>query len=139
MEALKLYDCDVGVVIRGVKYTLDVDSVTIEDPERKTLTRGANSGNRVGIVVKEGAKEPKVWTTSVVPIPVALHALLKEVYDEEERVELFAISRATGSGKFAKKAILSQRPQQLTLDESVESLNTALVFASFDVEDILKE
>lgn len=137
---LKLYDCDIGITIDGVRYDFEhVDSVTVDDPERRRLVRGANAGNKTGLNYREGVKDAKTLTTSVIAIPPALHALLKTAYDEETRMDVHCISRKNASGKFAKNAILSQRPQQLTLDQSPESLNTALIFESFDVEDVLKE
>jgi hypothetical protein len=137
---LKLYDCDCVMTIRGVRYDfVHVDSVTVEDPETMDLVRGANAGNKEGLDFKSGTKEPKTLTTSVVALPPALHTLIKDVYDNGERVEFSAISRKTGSGKHAKRCLVSQRPQQFTLDSSPESLNTPIILKSFDVEDVLKE
>lgn len=139
MGPLKLNDCDVGLTIGGVEYNFThVDSVTVDDPERKRLTRGANQGNKVGIQYTEGSKEAKTITTSVIDIPVALHTLLKDCYKKGTRMSFWAISRTDGSSKFAKNAILSQTPQQLALDETPESMNVSLILESFDVDDTYK-
>jgi hypothetical protein len=137
---IKLYDCDVGLTIRGVNYEFEhVDSVTVDDPTRTRLVRGANARNKTGLAYTEGAKDAKTVNTSVIGIPKALHDLLKEVYASKERVDGWAISRANGNSKFWKNAILSQEPMQPTLDDSPESMNTPLAFESFDVSDTLKE
>lgn len=139
MGIFKLYNCDVGVTIRGVNYDFEqVDNLTIEDPERTRLIRGANTGNKTGIAYKEGTKEAKTITCTVIGIPMALHNLLKEVHANQERVDVYAVSRDDGSSKIAKNAVLSQEPKQLTLDESAESMNTALIFESFDVSEVMK-
>lgn len=135
----KLYDCDFGVTLNGVNYDFEqVDGLQIEDPERTRLTRGANAGNKVGLVYKEGVKEPKTITLTVIGMPLELHNLLKEAYSKKTRLDCYCVSRVDGSSKIAKNAILSQEPQQLSLDESAESLNTSLVFESFDVSEVHK-
>lgn len=136
---MKLYDCDIGITLRGVNYEFEhVDSVTVEDPRRHRLIRGANASNKVGLPYTEGIKEASTVTTSVIGIPAELHALLKEAFLAKERLDFWAISRQNGSSKMAKNAILAQEPQQPSLDETPESLNTPLVFESFDVGDYLK-
>lgn len=137
---IKLYDCDIGITLGGVNYEFEhVDSVSVEDPRRHRLIRGANASNKVGLPYTEGIKEAVTVTTSVIGIPAALHTLLKAAFLNKERMDFWAISRQNGSSKMAKNAILSQEPQQPTLDDSPESLNTPLVFESFDVSDLLKE
>lgn len=139
MALFKMYDCEIGLTIRGVNYALDhVDNVSIEDPERTRLIRGANAGNKLGLDYKEGLKEAKTITTSVISIPKALHDLLKDVYNTRERLDFYCIARSDGSSKIAKNCVLSQSPKQLTLDDSAESLNTALILESFDVDEIHK-
>lgn len=136
---LKLYDCDGGVTIEGVNYDFPhIDSVVVEDPERVRLTRGANAGNKVGLSFTEGVKEPKTVTFVVLGIGLELFNLLKQVHKDKTRVDAYCVQRSDGSGKFTKQAVLSQAPQQLTLDETPESMNISLVFESFDVEDVRK-
>lgn len=133
----KLYDCDFGVTINGQNYDLPhVDSLQIEDPERTRLTRGANAKNKVGIIYKEGVKEAKIITLTAMDIPRDVFNLLKQCYAEQTRVECYAISRTDGSSKIAKNAVLSQEPKQLSVDETAESMNVALVFESFDVSEV---
>jgi len=135
----KLYDCDVGLVIKGTRYDFEhVDSVTVDDPERKRLARGANAGNKLGVSYTEGIKEAKTMTFNLMGIPKELHELLKQCYADEERIDCFCISRKDGSSKSAKNAILSQSPKQLNLDDSAESMNTALAFESFDIDEVHK-
>lgn len=138
--SLKLYDCDIGITLAGVNYDFThVDSVTHEDPKRNKLIRGANAGNKIGLVYTEGTKEPDVLTTSVIEIPKALHELLTRAFENKTRMDFYCVSRSTGSAKLAKNSILAQKPFQGTIDETPESLNTSLVFESFDVSDTIKE
>lgn len=132
----KIYDCDFGVTIRGVNYDFDhIDSVTIENTETTTLTRGANAKNKSGIVYKTGSKDPKVVTAEVLDIPFDLHNLLKEVHANEERLDFYCISRSDGSSKIAKNAVLSQEPVQMAIDETAESMNLTLIFHAYDIEE----
>lgn len=139
MAIFKMYDCDFVLTYKDVEYTFsEVENFTIDDPERTRLTRGANASNTLGIAYKEGLKDAKTITLTVIGMPFALHNLLKGVYSKRERVQVGAISRIDGSSKIAKNAILSQSPKQLSMDDSAESMNTSLIFESFDVEEVHK-
>ncbi len=132
----KLYDCNFGVTIDGVNYEFThVENLQIEDPEKTKLIRGGNAGNTTGIVYKEGIKEPKTVTLTVIGMPVEVHELLKAKHAEKARMDCFCVSRVDGSGKIAKNAILTQAPKQLNIDDSAESMNTALMFESFDIDE----
>lgn len=134
-----MYDCDFSFTYNDVVYTFThVENMTIEDPERTRITRGSNAGNKVGIEYKEGIKEAKTITLTVLGMSAAEHNLLKQIYNARDRVEVSCISRSDGSSKVGKNAILSQSPKQLTMDDSPESMNIALMFESFDVEEVLK-
>lgn len=129
----KLYECDIGIKVNGVSYDFEhVQSVEIEDPERNRITRGANSKNAIGLAYKDGLKEPKRWTIPIMAMSSALKSVLDGVYDDQTRIDVYCISRKDGSSKMAKNAILSNRPQQLTLDETAESMNVSLEFETFD-------
>lgn len=135
----KLYECDVGVTLNGVNYDFThVENLQIEDPERTKLIRGGNAGNTTGLVYKEGIKEPKTITLTVIGLEAALHDLLKQAYADKTRLDAYMVSRVDGSSKIAKNCILSQEPKQLTVDDSAESMNTALVFESFDISEVHK-
>ena len=135
----KIYDSDFGIKINGVNYDFThVNSLTIEDPESNKLTRGANAGNKEGLAYKEGIKDPKKITVTIVGMSQSLKSVLDAAYQDQTRLEVYAISRTDGSAKMAKSAILSQQPQQLNLDDSPESLNVALAFESFDLTETHK-
>lgn len=135
----KIYECDVVLTLEGINYEfIHVDSLQAEDPERTRLTRGANAGNKTGIVYKEGVKEAKTVTLNVLDIPMELHNLLLTAYDDQTRMDVSAISRKDGSSLTAKNSILSQRPVQLNLEEGPESMNVALLFETFDLEPKIK-
>ena len=139
MAIFKMYDCDFTFTYDNVVYTFsEVENFTIDDPERTRLTRGANASNTLGIAYKEGLKDAKTITLTVIGMPADVHALLKRIYTARDRVEVGAISRVDGSSKIAKNAILSQSPKQLSMDDSAESMNTSLIFESFDVEEVHK-
>lgn len=139
MTLYKIYDCSFGVTIGGVNYDfVHVQNMTIENPEKTRLVRGANAGNKTGLVFKEGIKDAKTITVTVMDMPLEVHNLLKAAYDNKDRMDAYCISNVDGSSKIAKNAVLSQEPQQLTVDDSPESLNVALVFESYDVSEVHK-
>lgn len=139
MAIFKLYDCDVGLTLNGVNYDFThVVNIEIEDPERQRLTRGANAGNKTGISYREGLKEAKTVTYTVIGMPLALHNLLKEAFKNGTRMDAYIISRVDGSSKIAKNAVLAQAPKQMTLDDSPDSMNTQLIFESFDIDEVHK-
>ncbi len=135
----KIYDCDFGFKFRGVSYEFThVVNMAIDDPESTKLTRGANAGNKIGLVYKEGIKEPKKLTVTIIGMSGALKAVLDVAYDSMERLDTYCISRTDGSSKWAKNSVLAQRPQQLNVDEGAESMNVALAFESFDTSEVHK-
>lgn len=139
MAIFKMYDCDFGVTLNGVNYDFThVENLQIEDPERTRLIRGSNAGNKIGLAYKEGLKEAKTITLTVIGMPAEVHALLRAAYDNKDRLDCYCVSRVDGSSKIAKNAVLAQSPKQLSMDDSAESMNTALVFESFDVEETHK-
>jgi hypothetical protein len=135
----KIYDCDFGVKINGTSYDFEhVAELTIDDPEKNRLTRGSNAKNKVGLVYKEGLKEPKRWTIPILNMSAALKEVLDGVFDNKTRVEVFCIDRTDGSSKMAKNAILCNKPQQLSVSESSDSMNVALEFETFDSSEVHK-
>lgn len=135
----KIYDCDFGIKVNGVDYAFDhVSELQIEDPGRNKLTRGANSSNKIGLVYREGFKEPTRWTIPILAMPAPLKAVLDSAYDNRTRVDVYCIDRNDGSSKMAKNAVLSNRPQQLVIDESAESMNVSLEFETFDSSEVHK-
>lgn len=132
----RLYDCDVGIKLNGVNYDFThVDEVTVEDPEFNRLSRGANAGNKEGLVYKEGLKEPKRITIAMMQLTAALYAALVAAFEAQTRLDVFAVSRTDGSKKMGRNAILCQIPQQLTLNDSAESMQVRLVFETFDTTE----
>lgn len=135
----KIYNCDFGIKVDGVAYDFpDVAELTIEDPEKNRLTRGANAKNITGLAYKEGAKEPKKWTLPILNMTADIKALLDGVFDNQTRVECYCIDRTDGSSKIAKQAVLCNRPQQLQLTDSPDSMNVSLEFETFDSNEAHK-
>ena len=133
MAIFKIYDCDFGVKVDGVDYQFtNIENFTMTDPEFNRLTRGANGQNKSGLVYKEGIKQPKELTVTIIDMSIALKAVLDSCYNDQTRLEAYAISRVDGSAKILRNAILIQQPQQKVLDESPESMNVELMFQSFD-------
>src|SRR3954471_12739610 len=130
----KPYECDFGITINGQNYDFDhIVSFGTEDPERTKLIRGSNAGNKIGLVYKEGIKDAKVVTVTIIGMTSAIYTLLKTAYDNQTRMDCYCVVRADGSSKIAKNAVLSIEPKQLNVDDSAESMNVALAFESFDV------
>jgi hypothetical protein len=139
MAIFKIYDCDFGITINAVNYDFEhVQNMTIEDPERTRLVRGGNAGNKTGLIYKEGIKDAKTVTVTLIGISMDIHNLLKAAYNEKTRLDCYCVSRVDGSAKIAKNAVLSQEPKQLSIDDAAESMNTALVFESFDISEVHK-
>ncbi len=135
----KIYNCDFGVKIGGVSYDFEhVSELQIEDPEKNRLTRGANAKNKVGLSYKDGLKEPKKWTIPILNMSLELKAVLDAAYDAQTRLECYCIDRTDGSSKMAKNAVLSNKPQQLTINDTAESMAVALEFETFDSSEIYK-
>lgn len=135
----KIYNCDFGVKINGVSYDFEhVSELQIEDPERNRLTRGANAKNKVGLSYKDGLREPKRWTIPIMNMSAALKLVLDTAFEAQTRLECYCIDRTDGSSKMAKNAVLSNRPQQLTLDETADSMGVSLEFETFDSSEVHK-
>lgn len=135
----KLYECDFGIKLNGVNYDFThVQSLQIEDPENTKLIRGANAGNKVGLAYKEGIKDPKKVTVTIIGMSTELKTVLDAAYVDQSRLDVYAISRVDGSSKMAKNAVLSQLPQQMNMDENPDSMNIALAFESFDLVEVHK-
>lgn len=129
----KIYNCDFGVKVNGVGYDFEhVSELTIDDPERNRLTRGSNAKNKVGLSYKDGLKDPKKWTIPILSMSSALKSVLDSAFEDQTRLEVYCIDRVDGSSKMAKNAVLSNRPQQLTLNDTAESMNVSLEFETFD-------
>lgn len=136
----QIYNCDFGVKIGAQSYDFDhVDSLTIEDNERNQLTRGANATNKIGLAFKDGLKDPKRWTIPMLNMSAALKEVLDGVYENQTRVDVYCIERKSGSKKMLKQALLSNKAQQLTLDETAESMQVSLEFIGFDSSEDHKE
>ncbi len=135
----KIYDSDFGIKYNGANYEFThISSLVIEDPENTKLVRGANGGNKLGLVYKEGIKDPKKVTVTVIGMAADLKAVLEQAYLNKDRLDVYCISRTDGSSKIAKNAVLSMQPQQLNIDEGPESMNVALAFESFDLSETHK-
>jgi len=129
----KMYNCDFGIKVDGVSYDFEhVAELQIDDPERNQLTRGGNAKNKTGLAYKDGLKEPKRWTLPILNMSAALKGVLDTCFNAQTRMDVYCIDRTDGSSKMAKNAIISNRPQQLTVDESAESMNVSLEFVTFD-------
>lgn len=135
----KIYNCDFGFKINGVDYSfVHVNELTIEDPERNRLTRGANAANKIGLTYKDGMKEPKRWTIPIIALSPELKAALDDAYENQTRADLYCIDRGDASSKMARNAILSNKPQQLTLNDSADSLAVSLEWETFDSSEVHK-
>ena len=139
MASFKLYDCDVGFKHNGVDYSFDhVTEVQFEDPERNRLTRGANAKDNVGLAYKDGLRDPKRVTVPIMRLSPAMKSVFDSIYKSQTRIDFYVISRSDGSSKWAKQAVLSNSPQQLTLDETPESMNVSNELETFELVEVHK-
>ena len=139
MSSFKIYNCDFGITLNGVNYNFThVDKLTIEDPSKTRLTRGANAGNKTGLIYHEGTKEAKTITVTILGMTADIFALLKSAHDNDTRMDVFAVSRDDGSSKIAKNAVLCQEPNQLSIDDSADSMNADFILERFDVSEVHK-
>lgn len=135
----KIYNCDFGIKVNGVDYAFEhVQELQIEDPERNRVTRGANGTSKTGLSYRDGITDPKRWTIPIMNMSAELKAVLDDCYENETRVDCYCIDRKDGSSKMARNAVLSNRPQQLSLDQSAESMNVSLEFETFDSSEVHK-
>jgi hypothetical protein len=135
----KIYESDFGIKLNGVSYNFThVQSMALEDPENTKLIRGANAGNKEGLVYKEGLKDPKRLTVTIIDMDAELKAVLDGAFDDKSRLDVYCISRVDGSSKMGRNAILATRPQQLQIDESPDSMNVVLTFETFDFSEVHK-
>lgn len=135
----KIYNSDFGFKLAGVDYTFThVQNMTIEDPETNKLVRGGNAGDKLGLPYKEGTKEPKRVTCTIMGMSKELKGVLDEAFKNQTRLDVYCIDRTDGSSKMAKNSVLSTQPQQLTVDDTAESMNVALIFESFDLSEVHK-
>lgn len=135
----KIYNCDFGIVVNGTSYLFEhVASLTVDDPERNELTRGNNASNETGVAYRSGLSEPKTWTIPILNMSAALKTLLDSCFKNQTRLDVFAVDRSEGSKKSADNAILANRPQQLTIDDSAESMQVSLEFKTFSSTEVHK-
>ena len=135
----KIFNSDFGIKYNGGNYSFThVASMTIEDPSNVKLVRGSNATNKEGLVFTEGLKDPFKITVTIIGMSAALKNVLDSAYSAKDRMDVYCIDRGDGSIKMAKNAVLCQKPQQLSIEESAESLNVVLIFESFDLEETHK-
>lgn len=135
----RIYESDFGIKYNGVNYDFQhVTDLTIEDPENTRLTRGSNISNKIGLVYREGIREPKRWTVTIIGMSIELKQVLDEAYAAHARLDVYCVSRVDGSSKIGKNAVLCQQPQQLNVSEDVEAMNVTLVFETFDSTEVHK-
>lgn len=139
MGSFKMYECDFGVKINGVSYDFtDVAEVQVEDPLRNRLVRGSNGKNTTGLTYRDGVRDPKRWTIPILNMSIDLKAVLDSAFENATRLDVYCISRKDGSSKMLKSAVLCNQPQQLTIDETPESMNVSLEFEGFQSDEVHK-
>ena len=135
----KIYNCDFGIKKDGASYEFtDVAELTIESTRRNRLTRGANAKNKIGLAYQEGMKDPDKWTLPILNMSADLKEVLDGAFENQDRLEVYCIDRSDGSSKMAKQAILCNKPQQLSLTDSPDSMNVSLEFETFDSSEVHK-
>lgn len=135
----KINNCEFGFKDNGVQYRFDdVQNLTIEDNRKNRLTRGANGANKIGLVYTEGTREPIKWTLPILNMTAAIKSVLDDIFTTKRRIDVYCIDETDGSSKMAKQAILCNKPQQLSLDDTPDSMNVSLEFETFDSSEVHK-
>ncbi len=67
-----------------------------------------------------------------------LKGVLDAAFDAQTRLDVYCIDRTDGSSKMGKNAVLCNKPQQLTIADSAESMNVSLMFETFDSSEVHK-
>ena len=135
MASFILTNCDFGFSYNGKNYdfTKEVDSVVIEDPQFKKLTRGGSGKSKTGLAYSEGAKEAKKITITLCGLPSSYLKLLKSLFESEERIDSYCVDRKSGITRNFNNSLISQEPRQLAIQEGAESLNVILILETFDI------
>lgn len=139
MSAIRIYDGQLTIsdADGNVYEFLHFDSVGVDTTARTRITRGANAGDRLGVSYKEGLKEADTMTIVAVDVPADLHTQLKTWYDAATRLKIECVD-SIGSSVVAFDSVISREPHQLSIDESVESMNLELIFESFNITTTYK-
>ena len=135
--AMRTSLCDFYFSRNGADYELTaaVDSLTFEDPERKHLTRGSSGRNGTGLIYTEGIKDPKSLTVVFVGLSAEYAAMLRDMYEQEERTGFKILDRKTGQMRVYKEAIVSQPPMQASMQDGAEEQTVQVIFETYQVED----
>jgi hypothetical protein len=136
----QISDGDAGFTYEGVNYTFsDVDSIDYTFNRKNRLTRGANGQNKVGLVYKEGLKTADVAEFRITDCSIDIYNLLLTIFNESKRINAWFIDRTTGEGFTFKNAIVRDKPRQMSIGESAESLSFMFAVESFDVTEKLND
>lgn len=136
----KVYDCDFGFVRNGINYEFEhVVELTVEDTLRNRVTRGSNASDGPGLRFRDGLREPVRWLLPILNMTQELKEVLDEVFENAEFIDVYCIDRKTGSKKSLDDAVLSNRPQQLLLDETQESMSVSLEFEGYRSRETHKD
>ena len=132
---LRIYTCKVGLQIDGQNYYFDdINSVSVEDPLRKHLTRGANSQNKTGLAYQEGSRQPCVVTFNAVGVSAELASLITSCFKNERRVSGFAIDDMSGENYTFRKALVTRAANQANVSDGEDTYDMAIELESFDYE-----
>lgn len=132
----QIADCEIRFNIAGANYDLeDCDRVAYTLSEERSLTRGANSKSKSGVIVTTNRKVADIIEVTGVDMSDALLNRLVKAYNDKERIEFYVIKSADGSIMSAKQAILTKKPFQSEVVEGETSLEMPLTMQSYDVSD----
>ena len=138
--AIQLWASKNGVRINGQNYEFtDCDSVTINDPRRVHLTRGANSTNKRGFPYMENAKQATTINFATVALGGELVELLNKCYENRTRIGAYAVDTATGESITTDAAILTHKVQQTTVAEGEETYNYDVELECYDEKTAPKD
>ena len=137
MFNLRAVLCDAYFSRNGADYNLTamVDSVALENPEEKLLTRGFFAGNKTGLAYTSGIKDPKTVTVRLIGASAEYVNMLNDMYDKEERTDFKLVDRKTGRMAVYKEALIGKQLLQENMGEGGdEEMAVNLILRTYQVE-----
>ena len=132
----QIWNCDGGFTYKGTNYSFqDLDRVAYTYNLKKHLIRGANAKNKKGIIQHEGGKTPDTAEFTVLECSKEIYRLLKQIFDNDERIDAFFVDEKNGEYVIYKDALIRDCPRQTEISEDDTSYSFVFAVESFNVTE----
>uniref|UniRef100_A0AAU8AUZ1 Tail tube protein n=1 Tax=Dulem virus 29 TaxID=3145747 RepID=A0AAU8AUZ1_9CAUD len=133
--AIQLWRSKNGVNINSQNYDFEhVDRVSVDDPVRKHLTRGANSKSKTGLPYLENSKQAKTINMEVLDLSKEMRDMLNNCYENEDRIGVYCVDTATGESYNGNNCLVTGLVWQPVVSSEEETYNVTLSFETYDLE-----